>query len=295
MSGCTDVPGGRSCAAGYVRVSQERNVDRYGLDVQEDDVRRYAESRRWELVELYREEGVSGYKRDRPELQRMLADAEAGRFDVAVFPSIDRIARSVWDTIDIEQRLRDRGISVVFIREGIDTATPVGEFFRNVMASIAEFEGHLMHERMRKGFRAKAAKGGWTGTWLPYGYKGADGRAVVVKSEAAVVRRIFRWRARGKSLRWMARKLNEEGVPTQHNRKWYPSTVWDIYRNRFYTGKSKFDGGWVEGQHEAIVSDELFDNANAHSVSSGPREPKRVPTGDSRRRSGKRAPALLRG
>jgi DNA invertase Pin-like site-specific DNA recombinase len=258
-------------------------------------VRRYAESRQWEIVELYREEGVSGYKRDRPELKRMLADAEAGRFDVTVFPSIDRIARSVWDTIDIEKQLRDRGISVVFIREGIDTATAVGEFFRNVMASIAEFEGHLMRERMRKGLRAKVAKGGWTGTWLPYGYEGEDGRAIIVKKEAAVVRRIFRWRARGKSLRWMARNLNKQGVPTQHNKKWYPSTVWDIYRNRFYTGKSKFDGGWVEGQHEAVVSDELFENANAHSVGSGPREPKHVPTGGSRRRSEKRTPALLRG
>ena len=61
----------------------------------------------------------------------------------------------------------------------------------------------------------------------------------------------------------MARKLNEEAVPTQHNKRWYPSTVWDLYRNRFYTGKSKFGGGWVEGRHEAVVSRELFDNANA--------------------------------
>ena len=85
----------------------------------------------------------------------------------------------------------------------------------------------------------------------------------MVRSEAKIVRRVFRWRAAGKSLRWMARKLNEEAVPTQHNKRWYPSTVWDLYRNRFYTGKSKFGGGWVEGRHEAVVSRELFDNANA--------------------------------
>jgi len=146
-------------AAGYVRVSQQRNVGRYGLGAQEVDVRRHAEYMRWELVETYREEGVSGYKRERPALGRMTADAEAGRFNVAVFPSLDRIARSVKDSIEIEKRFRDCGVSVVFVRENIDTGTAVGEFFRNVMSSIAEFEGHLMHERMGREEDIRVASG----------------------------------------------------------------------------------------------------------------------------------------
>ncbi|MHC5058263.1 MAG: recombinase family protein [Planctomycetota bacterium] len=198
-------------AAGYVRVSQERNVDRYGLDAQEVDVRRHADYMRWTLVGIYREEGASGYKRERPALGRMIADAEAGRFDLAVFPSLDRIARSVRDSIEIEKRFRDCGVSVVFVRENIDTATPVGEFFRNVMSSIAEFEGHLMHERMLKGLRAKAARGGYTGTWLPYGYEAVDGEVVVVEAQAAVVRRVFEWRAEGRSLRRMSSERNWTG------------------------------------------------------------------------------------
>ena len=249
-------------AAGYVRVSQERNVGRHGLDAQEVDVRRHAEFMRWTFVETYREEGVSGYKRERPALGRMIADAEAGRFDVAVFPSLDRIARSVRDSIEIERRFRDCGVSVVFVRENIDTGTAVGEFFRNLMSSIAEFEGHLMHERMLKGLRAKAARGGYTGTWLPYGYEAVDGEVTVIEAQAAVVRRIFEWRAEGRSLRRMAKELSATGVPTQHGRKWHPSVVWEIYRNRFYTGKSKAGDGWVNGQHEAVVSKELFRKAN---------------------------------
>ncbi|MHC4202829.1 MAG: recombinase family protein, partial [Planctomycetota bacterium] len=95
----------------------------------------------------------------------------------------------------------------------IDTATPVGAFFRNIMSSIAELEGHLMHERMVKGLRAKAAKGGYTGTWLPYGYEAVAGRIVVVKAQAAVVRMVFGWRGEGRSLRRMANDLNDKGVP----------------------------------------------------------------------------------
>ena len=174
-----------------------------------------------------------------------------------------RAARSVKGTIEIEANLRACGVSVVFVREGIDTSTPIGEFFRNVMSSIAEFEGHLIHERMFKGLRVKASQGGYTGTWLPYGYMAVDGQVVVIEEEAAVIRRIFGWRASGRSLRWMARKLNVDGAPMQHRKRWYPSTVWDLYRNRFYTGRSKFDGTWVEGQHWAIVSDEVFHRATA--------------------------------
>ncbi|MHC5058225.1 MAG: recombinase family protein [Planctomycetota bacterium] len=256
-------------AAGYVRVSQERNVGRYSLGAQEIDVRRHAEFMRWGLVEIYREEGVSGYKRERPALGRMIADAEAGRFNVAVFPSLDRIARSVKDSIEIEKCFRDCGVSVVFVRENIDTGTAVGEFFRNVMSSIAEFEGHLMHERMLKGLRAKAARGGYTGTWLPYGYEAVDGEVVVVEAQAVIVRRIFEWRAEGRSLRRMSSELNATGVPTQHGRMWHPSVVWEIYRNRFYTGKSKARSGWVDGQHKAFVSKELFRKANAHNRKAG--------------------------
>ena len=267
--GIGDKADGGTRAAGYVRVSQERNVERQGLGAQEADVVRHVEYMQWDLVELYREEGVSGYKRDRPALDRMLADAAAGRFDVAVFPSIDRIARSVRDTIDIEKQLRDHGVSVAFVREGIDTTTPVGAFFRNIMSSIAEFEGHLMHERMINGLRAKAARGGYTGTWLAYGYEAVDGNVVFVEAQVAVVRMIFEWRAEGRSLRWMVKDLNDKGVLAHRGGKWRTSAVWRLYRNRFYTGKSRSNGGWVEGQHEAIVSDDLFTRANVRNHKAG--------------------------
>ncbi len=103
----------RTRAAGYIRVSQERNArDGYGLDAQEADVRRFAEYKGFASVEIYREAGGSGYERDRPELKRLIADAKAGRWDVAVFPSIDRAGRSVKDVIEIDRTLRKAGADV---------------------------------------------------------------------------------------------------------------------------------------------------------------------------------------
>ncbi|MHC5055416.1 MAG: recombinase family protein, partial [Planctomycetota bacterium] len=137
--------------AGYVRVSQERNVHRFGLDAQTVDIERYVEYRGWPPAEIYREEGVSGYRRDRPTLERLLDDARAGKLDFVVFPSIDRAARSVADMIDIDAILREANVGVIFVREGVDTSSPMGQFFRNVCASVAQFEGKLMHERLTKG------------------------------------------------------------------------------------------------------------------------------------------------
>ncbi len=249
--------------AGYIRVSQERQVrNGYGLEAQETDVRRFAEYKGWRPVELYREEGVSGYKRDRPSLERLLADAKAGKIDVVVFPSIDRTGRSVKDIIEIDTALRDAGASIVFLREGIDTSTPTGQLFRNIMASVAEFEGRIIYERLSKGRCRKAAAGGYVGGWLPYGYRrGEDGKVAVVPEEAKIVKRIFRWSAEGRRLCWIVGRLNNMAVPTRNGGVWRVSTVQGILRNRFYTGYIVIEGELVRSQNAAIIPGSLFESA----------------------------------
>ena len=214
-------------AGGYVRVSQERAArNGYSLAAQEQDIRRFAEYKGWHLVEIYREEGVSGYRKDRPALDRLLADAKTGHLDVAIFPSIDRAGRSVKDLIDLDRTLHSHSVATVFLREGVDTSTPTGELFRNIMASLAEFEGHMIHERLLKGKRQKAAQGGYTGGWLPYGLRrDGHGRVVVVPAEAKVIRQIQRLRRAGKSLRWIAGSLSQAGVASPRGRAWHPSTI----------------------------------------------------------------------
>jgi site-specific DNA recombinase len=245
-------------AAGYLRVSQERNArDGYGLDAQEADVRRFVEYKRLALVEVYREEGASGYERDRPELNRLIADAKAGRWDVAIFPSIDRAGRSVKDVIGIDRTLRKAGVEVVFVRESVDTTTAVGEFFTNVMASLAQLEGQMTAERLSKGRRRKAARGGYVGGWLPYGYRLVDGALVVVPEEAEAVKLIFELRAAGVAYQDIAYRLIRDGVPTQLGGTWRISTLRRIVGNPFYTGRREVDGEAVTGQHEPIVSHEL--------------------------------------
>jgi len=274
----TNVAAAPTRAAGYVRVSQERNVrDCYGLASQEVDIHRLVKYRRFALVDIYREEGASGYlpaaslrsagrqtkHRMRPELERFLADAKAGKWDVAVFPSIDRAGRSVRDVIEIDAMLREAGVDVVFVRENLDTSTAIGEFFRNIMASMAQLEGQIIAERLSKGRRRKAAQGGYVGGWLPYGYRHENGAVVRVPEEADAVRRIFESRARGMPYEKIAWRLSMDKVPTQRGGTWQVSTLRRIVSNRFYTGRREVDGETLTGKHEAIISCELFGRATA--------------------------------
>jgi len=250
-------------AAGYVRVSQERNArNGYGLAAQETDVGRYADYKAWKLVGIYREEGVSGYERERPALQRLLADAKAGAFDVVIFPSIDRAARSVRDMIDIDAALRECDVDLIFLREGIDTSTPTGELYRNIIAAVAQWEGRIIYERMSKGKRRKKAEGGYIGGWLPYGYRSESGRVHVVPEQAAVVERIFQRRAHGTSYRTIINELERDRIRTPAGKPWRVSTLRGIAANRFYTGRVEFEGKLIRAQHDAVVSDVLFNRAN---------------------------------
>ncbi len=250
-------------AVGYVRVSQERAAKNgYGLGAQEEDIHRHSQYKRWRLLDVYKENGVSGYKRERPALERLLTDAKSGKFDVVIFPSIDRVGRSVKDVIEIEAALRGSGVGVIFVREGIDTSTPTGELFRNIIASIAQFEGKLICERLSKGRCAKKSQGGYVGGRIPYGYRNESGALVVVPNEAAAVKRVFQWKAAGKSLRRIVELLGAGDTKPRRGGAWSDSTVWSILKNRFYTGRAEFEGRWIQGQHDAIIANALFRKCN---------------------------------
>jgi len=251
-------------AAGYIRVSQERAVKNgYSLGAQEQEVRRFIEYKDWTLFNVYCEQGVSGYLRTRPAMDQLLADAKAGRFNVAIFPSIDRAGRSVRNVIEIDHALRAAGLDTVYLREGVDTSTPMGELFRNIMASLAEFEGRVIQERLAKGKHRKRSEGGYIGGVLPYGYRKDEHNAVVVaQEEARVVERVFNWGAEQRTIRWIAWHLSAQGAPTRNGGMWQPSTVRGILRNPFYSGCIRFEGRLIPGKHEAIVSETLFRKCN---------------------------------
>ncbi len=178
-----------------------------------------------------------------------------------VFPSIDRAARSVADMIDIDAILRDAKVGVIFVREGVDTSSPMGQFFRNVCASVAQFEGKLMYERLSKGKQRKAALGGYIGGFLPFGYKKVNGLAAIDGETAEVVRLIFRMRIEGKSYGEIVIELKRRNVKTARGGRWGWGAVGCVLGNPYYAGWLRRGGKLSLGRHEPIVSVKTFNKA----------------------------------
>jgi len=144
-------------AAVYSRISTVS----HGQDstMQTRELIEYCERRGWEIFESYVDEGVSGKKDSRPQLNRLMADAHARRFDVVVVWRFDRFSRSVSHLCRTLETFRALKIDFVSMMEQIDTTTPAGTFVFHVLAAVAQSERETTVERVRAGLRNARAKG----------------------------------------------------------------------------------------------------------------------------------------
>jgi DNA invertase Pin-like site-specific DNA recombinase len=140
----------------YVRVS---TTDRQHPDVQIGELREYCQRRGWEIAGEYVDQGVSGAKEKRPQLDRMLAECRARRVDAVVVWRYDRFARSLKQLVNALDEFRTLGIEFVSLHDGCDTTTAQGRLMFGIMASLAEFERELIRERVRAGLDAARARG----------------------------------------------------------------------------------------------------------------------------------------
>src|SRR5260221_7878021 len=128
-------------------------------EMQLRELREYVERRGWTLAGEYVDEGFSGAKDSRPELNRLMADAHRRRFDVVAVWKFDRMARSVSHLLRALDTFRALGIEFVSLSESLDTATPAGRMVFTVLGAVAELERSLIAERVRGGLRNARAKG----------------------------------------------------------------------------------------------------------------------------------------
>ena len=179
----------------YVRVS----TDHQSVKNQEIELQVVAERHGWQVVSVYRDQGISGAKgRDkRPGLDKLLQAVARKEFDLVAAWSVDRLGRSLIDLVGILQEFHAKHVDLYLHQQGIDTTTPAGKAMFQMMGVFAEFERCMIHERVMAGLaRAKAE-----GTQL--------GRPAEVAGNAAKVQTIRAARAAGKSIRTIAR---EQGV-----------------------------------------------------------------------------------
>jgi site-specific DNA recombinase len=215
-------------AVGYVRVSTAYQVeDGVSLDAQEERLRSWAAANGYDLVAVYRDEGVSGKRADnRPGLQRALSEACKSKGVLVTF-SLSRLARSTRDAIDIAERLEKCGAELASLSERIDTTSASGRAFFRIMAVIAEFERDQTSERTKMALSHIRKSGRKTGGSVPYGYRlAADGRSLVREEREQRALALLRaLKADGLSLRSIGARLEAAGYGPRSGGSWNPKVV----------------------------------------------------------------------
>lgn len=269
--------------AAYARVSTDSVEQIVRLETQKNHYENYIKSRPdWEYAGLYYDEGITGTKLVRRDgLLRLLADCEKGLIDYIIVKSISRFSRNTVDSIETVRRLCELRIYIYFEKENIDTGKMEGELLLSILSSLAESESRSISDNETWSIQKRFMKGTFKIGYPPYGYDNVGGQMLVNEEQAVVVRRIFDSVLAGKTPALIAKELNREGIRSKRGGRWESNVIHGMIRNEKYTGdlllqKTFTDDQFnrhvnhgektqyqVKNHHEAIVTHEAFDAANA--------------------------------
>jgi DNA invertase Pin-like site-specific DNA recombinase len=246
-------------AIGYCRVSTENQTgdDTYGLDVQREATRKYCQDNGLELARIYEDAGFSGSLEapDRPGLRDLLVAVQPG--DSVVVYKLDRVARDLRISLNIEVAIRRSGGELISVTEPFRRSDPAQDLLLNILMSFGQFEKSLITARLTGGRRAKAQTGGYSGGRPPFGYKATQDKTLAVDEEkAATVKRVFELRALYPEapLQKLADFLNAEGHTTAKGGKFHKNSIKRIIdRRSIYEGIYRYAGVEAEGHHQAIL------------------------------------------
>ena len=263
----------------YTRKSSEEGLEQEfnSLLAQREACEAFITSQRHEgwvcLRAGYDDGGFSGATMGRPALQRLLADITAGRVDIVVVYKIDRLTRSLADFAKIVEILDAKSASFVSVTQQLNTTTSMGRLTLNVLLSFAQFEREVIGERIRDKIAASKKKGMWMGGIPPLGYRAQDGKLLVIKSEAEIVRAVFRRYAELGSVRLLkgeleARGINSKSWTTASGRRvggksFSRGALYLILQNRLYRGEIVHKGQAHPGEHTPIIDQPLWDAVQA--------------------------------
>jgi site-specific DNA recombinase len=265
----------------YCRKSTNEGLDSdfSSIDNQREACEAFIASQRsegWVLVtERFEDGGFSGGTIERPALKRLLTEIRAGEVDCVVVYKIDRLSRSLLDFVHLLETFEQKRVAFVAVTQQINTVTSAGRLMLNVLMSFAQFEREIISERTSDKMCAARRKGKWLGgpPILGYDLDCEKHRILVNPDEATMVREMFNLYLQCQSSLKIAEELNRHGWTTKSwVRKdgarvggvcWDKSRVLRHLTNVTYTGKILHKGEVYNGEHEAIVTEDVFAKAQA--------------------------------
>lgn len=289
----------------YTRVSTSMQVEGFSLDAQRTRLLKFAEFRDLEVVGEYSDKGRSGKNiQGRPEFQRMLKDIESGKDKVSfvlVF-KLSRFGRNAADVLTSLQKLQDNGVNLICAEDGLDSSHGTGKLMIQILSAVAELERDNIRVQTMEGRLQKAREGKWNGGFAPYGYKLVDGKLEIAEDEVEVIRIIFdKFVNTTIGINGIAKYLNDNGFKKKKRQNntldyYVPSFIKKVLDNPVYCGKIAFqrrktekiagkheeyhivsqtDFPVYDGVHEAIVSEELWLQAQKKRKKTGHKRDKK--------------------
>ena len=225
--------------ASYCRVSTDKDDQANSFESQQRYFKEYIERQsNWELYEVYADEGITGTStKKRAAFHRMINDAHRGKFRLILTKEVSRFSRNILDTIAFTRELKQLGVGVLFMNDGISTLDPDAELRLSIMGSIAQEESRRTSSRVKWGQTRQMEQGVVLGRSL-LGYDVKDGKMTVNPEGAQLVQLIFhKYGVEKKGTSIIARELQEAGYKTYRgNSKWSNSHIVKILKNEKYVG-----------------------------------------------------------
>ncbi|MFO0858014.1 MAG: recombinase family protein [Phycisphaerales bacterium] len=266
----------------YTRKSSEEGLEQEfnSLDAQREGAQAFIASQKAEgwvcLPNAYDDGGFSGGSMERPALERLLRDVEAGKIDCVVVYKVDRLSRSLLDFARIMETFERRGVSFVSVTQQFNTTSSMGRLTLNVLLSFAQFEREIIGERIRDKLGALRRKGKWAGGAPILGYdvdrSGGSPKLVVDAEEAARVRQIFEWYLKHGSLYAVVEELerrnwcNKSRITSKGRvaggRPFDRASLHVLMMNPVLIGKIVYKGQTYDGEHTPIIDQDLWDKVH---------------------------------
>ena len=253
----------------YARISTNEQSN-YSLGAQVEECRAFIEKERYELTNIYIDDGYSAKNTNRPQLQQMLSDLKQRKFNIIVIWRLDRLTRDTMDGLNmVKNEFKPNGVEFVSINEDIDTTSPDGYMMFTIRLSMAQAEREKIAERVSMGVKARARKGLRTNGSVPYGYNLKDDLKLEInEDEAQVVKQIYEWYLAGNGKFKIANMLTSQAIPTKTGLlHWHDAVVSSIlssptvYGATYLNPKGSDDPIIVKGTHEGIISESTFNEA----------------------------------
>lgn len=232
----------------------------------------YEYARRYDItiVGEYIDRALSGLTDDRPDFQRMIADASKKQFERVIVWKLDRFARNRYDSALYKHKLKQYGVRVVSAMENVGEGDE-SILLEALLEASAEYYSLDLRKKIKRGQRENVSKGKYNGGTVPYGYKLSNGKLVIDDGRAPAVRYLFDQYASGVPMKEIIDELTRRGVRGLRGGALNYNSFSRVLTNTVYIGEYRYNGEVVPGLAEPMIDRETFEKAqefvkaNAHA------------------------------